>query len=78
MYEAIERKLNLRNRFDYYNLLQTYSIHFLSEDQKEFVEYLYLRRNNYVHNAGKADIKLKAKLDKTPVPINEIMLSTEA
>ena len=78
IYEDIERDLNLRSRFDYYNLLQLYSIPFLSVDDNAFIEYLYLRRNNYVHNAGRPDAKLQAKLAKTPPPTKEIVTSTEA
>jgi hypothetical protein len=58
--------------------MQAYSIPFLAEDEKDFVDYLYLRRNNYVHNAGRSDTQLKAKLAKTHIPIKENAITTEA
>jgi hypothetical protein len=77
-YEDIDRKLDLRNRLDYYNFLEAYSILFFSDEEKEMIEYLYLRRNNFVHNAGRPDTKLQTKLAKTPSPVNESVISTEA
>lgn len=77
-YEEIERKLELNNRFAYYRFFKSYSIPFLPKSGEEFIEYLYLRRNNYVHNAGRPDTKLKTKLAKTPSPFGEPGISTEA
>lgn len=76
-YGDIQSKLNLQNRFGYYEFLQTYSIVLLSDEEKEIVEYLYLCRNNYVHNAGRTDAKLKTKLLKIPLPFPNVVVSTE-
>jgi hypothetical protein len=77
-YEDIQDRLNLNNRFRYYEFLQTYSITILSGEEKDTVEHLYLRRNNYVHNAGGPDEKLKRKLQKNPSPFPDVVVSTEA
>ncbi len=77
-YEAIDRKLNLRNRCGYYDFFDAFSIPFLAENERQVIEYLYMRRNNYVHNAGRLDLKLQEKLTETPKPLNEDVLSTEA
>lgn len=77
-YEDIQRRLGLRDRKEYYGFLTSYSITLLSHEEQEFVEYLYLRRNNYVHNAGRPDEKLKTKLSKNPSPFPDVVVSTEA
>jgi hypothetical protein len=77
-YEEIEHRLSLKDRFDYYNFFAIYDIPLLSQDEKTLVEYLYLRRNNYVHNAGRQDKKLVEKLAKIPSPFKDIATSTEA
>lgn len=77
-YEDIERKLHLNNRFAYYDFFKAYSIPFLPSGEEEFIEYLYLLRNNYVHNAGRPDTKLKTKLAETPSPFGEPEISAEA
>lgn len=78
IYEDIERRLQLKDRFGYYAFFIAYSIPFLSLKEEKLVEYLYLRRNNYVHNAGRPDKKLGEKLTKTPSPFMEAATSTEA
>lgn len=78
IYEDIGLELRLWNRSRYYAFFNAYSIPFLLEDDKEFIEYLYLRRNNYVHNAGRPDQKLKKGLVETPSPVKESKTSTEA
>ncbi len=77
-YEDIQDKLNLNKRFRYYDLLQEYSIILLSNEEKDFIEHLYLRRNNYVHNAGKPDKKSKGDIQKNPSPFPNLVVSTEA
>lgn len=77
-YEEIQDRLNLTNRFRYYEFLQKYSINIFSDEEMEIIEHLYLRRNNYVHNAGRSDEKSKAKLHKNPSPFPDIVVSTEA
>lgn len=78
IYEDIQDKLNLNNRFRYYDFLQEYSITLFSNEEKEFIEHLYLRRNNYVHNAGKPDKKSKKDLQNNPSPFPNLVVSTEA
>jgi hypothetical protein len=78
IYEDIERRLELKDRFGYYEFFVAYSIPFLSREEETLVEYLYLRRNNYVHNAGRPDKKSMGKLVKTPSPFKEKTTSTEA
>jgi hypothetical protein len=77
-YELIEDKLKLRNRFDYHALFKAYDIEFLPDDAKQFIEYIYLRRNNYVHNAGRLDGKIIEKLETISSPYDEYMINTEA
>lgn len=77
-YEDIQRRLGLRDRKDYYGFLTSYSITLLSHEEQEFIEYLYLCRNNYVHNAGRPDEKLKTRLPKNPSPFPDVVVSTEA
>lgn len=77
-YENIEAQLKLKSRFDYYQFFQTYSIPFLTPEERSFIEYIYLRRNNYVHSAGRVDAKTEEKLRSTPPPYDEPLISTEA
>jgi len=77
-YELIEAKLKLRNRFDYYDFFKAYDIEFLSPDEEKLIEYIYLKRNNYVHNAGRLDTKTQKKLEVSSPPYNEHIISTEA
>jgi len=77
-YEEIEQALGLRSRFDYYAFFKAYSITFLSEDGEEFIEYIVLQRNSYVHNAGRLDAKTRERLAAIQPPFNEHEISTEA
>lgn len=77
-YEEIERKLNLRNRFDYYGFFEAHSIFLLEPKETEFIEYLYIKRNNLVHNAGKLDKKTAVRLKNIQNPVREASLTTEA
>jgi hypothetical protein len=74
----IEETLKLRNRYDYYRFFDDYSIPFLSQKERELVEYIVTRRNNFVHDAGKLDEKTARKLQQIPRPIREEPLRTEA
>jgi ribosomal protein S13 len=76
-YEHIELKLNLRSRFDYYKFFQAYSISLLEVKEVEFIEYLYVKRNNFVHNAGKIDEKTQRKLKSLPKPVDDSSVTTE-
>jgi hypothetical protein len=78
IYEDIERRLELKDRFGYYEFFSVYSIPFLSREEETLVEYLYLRRNNYVHNAGRPDKKSMGKLVKNPSLFKEKATGTEA
>lgn len=77
-YEHIEVKLNLRSRFDYYKFFQAHSISLLEVKEVEFIEYLYIKRNSFVHNAGKTDEKTQRKLQNIPTPVDSSSISTEA
>lgn len=77
-YEHIEANLNLKNRFDYYKFFQAHSILLLELKENEFIEYLYIKRNNFVHNAGKIDEKTQRKLKNIPTPVNSSSITTEA
>lgn len=77
-YESIGYKLSLKNRFDYIEFFEIYSIPFLTDDEKEIIEHVYIIRNNYVHNAGRKDKQTKNKLEKYPSPTGESYLTTEA
>lgn len=77
-YDQIEVRLNLRDRFHYYLFFKAYSIPLLNPQEEEFVEYIYVRRNSLVHNAGKATQRTKAKMKKVTVPVDDTFVSTEA
>lgn len=77
-HEEINQALELGSRFDYYVFFKAYSIPFLSSDEESFIEYVYLRRNSYVHSAGRLDARTREKLAATSPPFNECALSTEA
>jgi len=76
-YEAVEDFLNLSNRFRYYDFLEAYSIALLTDDEKKVIEYIYVCRNNYVHNAGRLDAKSNVQLLKTPSPFPNTVIGTE-
>ena len=78
IYEDIERRLELKDRFGYYRFFVAYSIPFLLTKDEVFIEHLYLRRNNYVHNAGRPDKKYVEKLVRNPSPFKEEATSTQA
>lgn len=77
-YEEIEKRLKLRNRFDYYQLFAAYSVPFLSPQDVEFIEYIYAKRNSLVHHAGKITKRAQTKLGKIKVPFDGPSLKTEA
>jgi hypothetical protein len=74
-FEEIEKKLKIYNRFDYINIFNELSIPFLSPKDKVLIEYIYAKRNYYVHNANRSD--KKTKLLKTPL-IDQKAIQTEA
>lgn len=77
-YEHIEVRLNLRSRFDYYKFFQAHSLPLIEPKESEFIEYLYAKRNNFVHNAGKTDEKTQRKLKSLPAPVDNSAITTEA
>ena len=77
-YEAIGRTLKLRSRWDYYKFFDEYSIPFLSSEERDFVERIYAKRNNFVHNAGKEDNKSRERMARTGETQDDQYVSTEA
>jgi len=77
-YEQIEEVLKLKNRFDYFDIFKIYSISLLTPEESQFIEYIYIKRNCFVHNAGKIDKKTKLKFRKIPSPIEKTYLTTES
>jgi len=77
-YEDVAKKLRFTSRRTYYNFFDAFSIPFLPESEREIIEHLCLRRNNYVHNAGRPDSEFKKKIIRHPRPLNEDVLSTES
>ena len=77
-YEEIGKTLKLRTRWDYYKFFDLYSIPFLSLEERDFIEQIYIKRNNFVHNAGKEDKKSREKMDRTGSIQNNLYISTEA
>lgn len=77
-YELIQARLRLVNRFDFYAFFAAYGIEFLSPQEREFIEFIYLKRNNYVHNAGRIDTRTQKKLGEMAPPYREHLISTEA
>ena len=76
-YETISNELKIHNRFDFIEFLKEYNINFLKEDEIKTIEHVYTMRNNYVHDAGRINKKIKDKLKKFPSPTNEDYLTTE-
>jgi hypothetical protein len=76
--EDIESELDLRSRHSYYRLFGEFSIPFLSEQETELIEYIFVKRNNYVHNAGKRERETNRRLQNIPTPVEESALKTEA
>ena len=77
-WEEIGSKLKLKYRHSYYDFFKDYSVPFLSEKEVELIEYIFVKRNDFVHNAGKSDKKTKVELQKIHSPVNEEMIRTEA
>jgi hypothetical protein len=77
-YEQIEKQLSLRSRQDYYTFFKEYGITFLTPDEEEFIEYIYVWRNHYVHNAGRIDAKTEARLSTITRPFDLKSTAAEA
>lgn len=76
--EDITIKLNLNNRFDFIKFYKLYKINFLTKEETNLFEYIYIIRNCYLHNGSKIDSKTITKLNKVIKPTNEFYLSTDA
>jgi hypothetical protein len=77
-YEEISEVINLNSRFQYFSFLEAYDLDVFTPDEKSFIEYIYIYRNCYVHNAGKVDSKTKTKLEKIVPPIKESVKTTNS
>ncbi len=77
-FDIIEKTLNLNNRFDYINFFNNLSVPFLSSKDTDLIEYIYAKRNHYVHNVNRSDKRTKVKLKKIKLPVEEEIIRTEA
>ncbi len=77
-YEEIGSVLNLRNRWHYYRIFDEYSIPFLTPEERDFIECIYAKRNNFVHNAGKEDSRSRAQVTTAGAEHDNQYVSTEA
>lgn len=77
-YGIITKELDLKNRFDFIELFEKYNLPFLTKEEKNFIEHIYVIRNNFVHSVGRIDAQTKAKLKKFPSPTGQSYLSTDA
>ena len=77
-WEDIRSRLELMYRHSYINFFKNHSVPFLSEEEEKFVEYIFKKRNGFVHNASKLDKRTEEFLNNNPSPVNEENISTEA
>lgn len=77
-YEEIEVRLKLHNRFDYYQLFTAYSLPLLTSQDRDFIEYIYVKRNSFVHHAGKTTPRTQSRLDKVKAPFSVTSVKTES
>lgn len=77
-FEKIGKRLNIRNRFDIYHFMEYFQIPFLSVQESDFIEYVYAKRNNFVHSDGTLDRKTITKFEKIAPHVNEILIRTES
>lgn len=77
-YEEIGENLKLHSRKQYYKFFDCHSIPFLSTEERDFIEQIYSKRNNFVHNAGKEDTKLQKAREKTSTTQNDPYIDKEA
>lgn len=75
--EKIEETLKLSTRFGCYKFFKGHSIPFLSVEEAEFIEYIFIRRNNFVHDAGRPNQKTNSQLQQISSPVDEKELRTE-
>jgi hypothetical protein len=77
-YEVITRKLGLINRFDFIDFFKEYDLLFLSKEEINIIEYIYIKRNCFVHNGNKIDSNTNIKLKKIVHPVKEYSIVTES
>jgi hypothetical protein len=77
-YEVITKKLNLYSRFDFNTFYKTYGLVFLTVEESNLVEYIYLKRNSFVHNGNRMDSKTKLSLKNSGHPVKEVLIATES
>jgi hypothetical protein len=69
--DDIEKALKLGNRWDCYAFLDAYRVDFFQKEDKDFIEYLYVTRNMYVHRGGIMDARCKERLKEYGNPFRE-------
>lgn len=67
-FEIILNRLNLRNRFQTIEFLDTYNLVLLTPDQENLINSIYIKRNNFVHNGSKLSKKAKTQITE----LNEV------
>lgn len=77
-YHVIVEKLKLSKRFYVYKFFEEYSIPFLASNEHDIVEYLFLLRNVFVHNAGNFSDKVKERMQTMNVPYKDDYLTTQS
>jgi len=76
--EDIEAALKLHGRREYYEFFDSYGIPALTQSDKDFVDYLHIRRNNLVHAPGFETTVLRERMLDAPKPFHENSVRTEA
>lgn len=61
-FEIILNRLNLKNRFQIIEFLNTYNLVLLTPDQENLLNSIYIKRNNFVHNGSKLSKKAKTQI----------------
>jgi ribosomal protein S17E len=77
-WEEIGSRLKLKYRLSYYNFFKDYSVPFLSEKEAELIDYIFVKRNGFVHSASISDKKTVVGLQKIHPPVKEEVVRTEA
>ena len=71
-------RLKLRGRKSYYKLFESYNIPFIIQSKEhELIEYIYVWRNYFVHNASRSDSRKERQLRAIVPPIQEESFITE-
>ena len=76
-YEEIEKMLGVQGRKSYYRFFQSYNIPLTTNStEQELIEYMYVWRNHFVHNANRPDPKRDRQLSTLKPPVQEANLVT--